>query len=424
MNQFIEVHATKDHVTALRLCRACGTALDEPVLDLGFQPLSNAYLLDRQAPHEMEPHYPLAVYLCDACAFVQIDAVEAPDHIFTAEYAYFSSYSSSWLAHAHAYADRMIAERALDKHSFVVEVASNDGYLLRWFVEAGIRVLGVEPALACAQAARSVGVESETSFFGIETAARILKTHGQADLMAANNVLAHVPNINDFIGGFAILLARNGMATFEFPHLLTLVERNAWDTIYHEHFSYLSVSALAPLFRSHGLQIIDVEELATHGGSLRLFVMRAGAQTVHARVQEMIAREEALRVTSREGYSDFARGVRDSQYALLEYLIAKRRAGKRVAAYGAAAKGNTLMNSCGIRGDLIEYVVDRNPHKVGRKMPGSHIPIRAVEYLEHDSPDVVLIFPWNLTDEILASMEHLRQRGITFAVPIPTIREL
>ena len=406
-----------------RTCRACGNALTQPVLDLGFQPLSNAYLAEDQLA-QMEPNYPLAVFHCDRCALVQIDAVEPPDQIFTAGYAYFSSYSSSWLAHARGYAERMIAEYGLDGTSFVIEVASNDGYLLRWFAQAGIRVLGVEPALACAYAAKSIGIESDTAFFGIETATRLVATHGAAQLMVANNVLAHVPDINDFVAGFAIALAPRGVATFEFPHLLTLVERNAWDTIYHEHYSYLSVSALEPLFRRHGLEIVDVEELITHGGSLRLIVMRAGSRPVHPRVGEMIAREKAMGLTSRAGYEGFARVVRESQYALVEYLIAKRRAGKRVVAYGAAAKGNTLMNSCGIRGDLIEYVVDRNPHKVGQLMPGSHIPIRAVEKLEHDSPDTVLIFPWNLTDEILASMEHVRARGITFAVPIPMVREL
>jgi SAM-dependent methyltransferase len=410
-------------LTPGRSCRACGTVLNEPVLDLGFQPLSNAYLNDVSLA-QMEPHYPLAVYLCDGCALAQIDAVEPPNHIFTAGYAYFSSYSSSWLDHARAYAARMIATRELTAASFVIEVASNDGYLLRWFAEAGIRVLGIEPALACAEAARSIGIESDTAFFGIETATRIVQSHGQADLMAANNVLAHVPDINDFVAGFAIALAPDGLATFEFPHLLSLVEGNAWDTIYHEHFSYLSVSALAPLFRRHALEILDVEELPTHGGSLRLSVTRAGAGSARPSVAEMIERERARGLTTRAGYEAFVLGVRESQYALIEYLIAQRRAGKRVAAYGAAAKGNTLMNSCGIRGDLIEYVVDRNPHKVGCVMPGSHIPIRAVEELERDAVDTVLIFPWNLTAEIVNSMNHLRARGMTFAVPIPRVREL
>jgi SAM-dependent methyltransferase len=423
MEQRLGVSADPSRAVALRLCRACDEELTKPVLDLGFQPLSNAYLTDVQLA-VMEPHYPLAIYLCRRCALMQIDAVEPPDQIFTAGYAYFSSYSTSWLNHARHYAERMVTEHGLTDESFVVEVGSNDGYLLRWFAAAGMRVLGIEPALACAFAARSIGIESEGAFFGIETATRIAQRHGRADLMVANNVLAHVPNINDFVAGFAVLLARDGLATFEFPHLLRLVERNAWDTIYHEHFSYLSVSALLPLFSRHGLEIIDVEEFTTHGGSLRLSVTPAGARCVRPAVAEIVERERAAGLTTRAGYERFVDAVRESQYALIEYLIAKRRAKQRVAAYGAAAKGNTLLNSCGIRGDLIEYVVDRNPHKVGRVMPGSHIPIRAVAELEADTVETVLILPWNLSDEILASMAHLRARGVRFAVPIPFIREL
>ena len=355
---------------------------------------------------------------------VQIDAVEAPEHIFTPDYAYFSSYSASWLVHARTYAERMMRDRSLGPASFVVEVASNDGYLLRWFAAEGIRVLGIEPALACAEAAAGVGVDSYPAFFGTQTAERVVNEHGQADLLVANNVLAHVPNINDFIAGFALALAPQGLATLEFPHLLKLIEGNAWDTIYHEHFSYLSLHALAPLFAKYGLKLVDVEELPTHGGSLRLSVMHAGVREAHPRVDEMLRREYAMRLTERAGYETFAQTVRTSQYDCVEYLIAKRRAGKRVVAYGAAAKGNTLLNSCGIRGDLIEYVVDRNPHKVGKLMPGSHIPIRAVEELERDTPDVVMILPWNLRDEILSALAHMRERGTVFAVPIPHMREV
>ncbi len=404
-------------------CRSCGRERPEAVLDLGVQPLSNRYLAASQL-RDMEPHYPLTLCVCDGCGLAQIDAVERPEQIFTPEYAYFSSYAQSWLAHARTYAERMVQERGLNQKSFVLEVASNDGYLLRWFAQEQIRVLGVEPAVACAQAAKAYGVPSECAFFGIETATRLVQAHGRADLMVANNVLAHVPNINDFVGGFACALAPTGLATFEFPHLLRLVEGNAWDTIYHEHFSYLSLSALQPVFARHGLQIVDVEQLPTHGGSLRLFVVPAGAAVVQKRVEELVAQEQQAGITRHEGYARFTNQVRASQGALYEYLLAQRRAGKRVVAYGAAAKGNTLLNSCGIHQDLIEYVVDRNPHKVGLLMPGSHLPIRAVEDLENDTPDTVLILPWNLADEIMASMQHLRDRGVTFAAPIPMIREL
>lgn len=406
-----------------RSCRACAAPLSESVVDLGMQPLSNGFV-PPELLTAMEPTYPLHVFVCTACWLVQIDAVAARETIFADDYAYFSSYSTTWLDHARRYAERMIAERALGASSLVVELASNDGYLLRWFAERGVPVRGVEPTAGTARAAEAQGVPTTVAFFGRETARALVAAHGQADLMVANNVLAHVPDLNDFIAGIALVLRPDGLATIEFPHLLELLERVEYDTIYHEHFSYFSLLAAAAAFARHGLAVVDVEQLPTHGGSLRLHVAHAGSVPVHERVAELLVRERAAGLDGVGAYRGFAERVRASKFALLEYLIAARRGGLRVAAYGAAAKGNTLLNYCGVRTDLIEYVVDRNPHKVGTYAPGTHLPVRAVDSIDADKPDVLLILPWNLADEITEQMARIRTWGGRFAVPIPLVREL
>jgi len=403
-------------------CRSCDARLSEPFLDLGFQPLANAYRTPEMLT-TMEPHYPLRIFFCESCALVQAEAVEKRETIFADDYAYFSSYSTSWLAHARSYAERMILERRLDERSRVLEIASNDGYLLRWFAERGIPVYGVDPARGCAEAAERVGVPTLVDFFGRQTAERLRDEFGRVDLVVANNVLAHVPDPNDLLAGLATILAPNGLATFEFPHVAHLVRRVAYDTMYHEHYSYLSVLALTPLFARHALVIVDVERLTTHGGSLRLHVMHQGVREPSRAVEQVVAEERAMMLDRAEGYRGFAERVYAAKYALLEALIAERRAGRRVAAYGAAAKGNTLLNTAGIGGDLLSYVVDRNPHKVGRRMPGSHLPIRPVEAILEDRPDRILVLPWNLLDEIGRDIASMATWELRLFVAIPTMQE-
>ena len=406
-----------------RRCRACDAVLSESVVDLGMQPLSNGFVpAERLAA--MEPTYPLHVFVCTACWLVQIDAVAARETIFADDYAYFSSYSTTWLDHARRYAERMIAERKLTARSLVVELASNDGYLLRWFAQRDVPVRGVEPTAGTARAAQEQGVPTTVAFFGRETARALVAEQGRADLLVANNVLAHVPDLNDFIAGMALALAPHGLATIEFPHVLELLERVEYDTIYHEHFSYFSLLSAGAAFARHGLDVVDVEQLPTHGGSLRLHVAHAGTVPVGERVDALLARERAAGLAGVAAYRGFAERVRASKFALLEYLIAARRGGVRVAAYGAAAKGNTLLNYCGVRDDLLHYIVDRNPHKVGTYAPGTHLPVLPVEHVDADRPDVLLILPWNLADEITEQMARVRGWGGCFAVPIPLVREL
>ena len=403
-------------------CRFCGAPLDFTVVDLGMSPLCESYLTPEQA-EEMEPFYPLHVRACRSCLLVQLPAYVPPDDIFR-EYAYFSSYSDSWLEHARAYTDAVAARFRLGEDSFVVELASNDGYLLRNFVARGIRCLGIEPALNVAAAARAQGVETLTEFFGRETAAAVLASHGPADLIVANNVLAHVPDVNDFVGGIGALIGERGVATFEFPHLARLVEGVQYDTIYHEHFSYLSLLTSSAILREHGLEVFDVEELPTHGGSLRLFAAPLGTRPVEPAVAELAARERRQGYAGLEVYDGFRSRVEESKGALLEYLIASRRAGKRVVAYGAPGKGNTLLNYCGIRTDLVEYAVDRNPYKHGRLTPGTHIPIHPPERLAETRPDVIVILPWNLRDEIARQLAYTREWGAELVVPIPTVERV
>jgi SAM-dependent methyltransferase len=390
--------------------------------DLGMSPLANSYLT-RDALSQPETFYPLHVYVCDACFLVQLPAAVAPEAIFS-DYAYFSSYSESWLAHARKFALDAMQRLGLGNGSLVLEVASNDGYLLRNFAERGIGVLGVEPAANVAAAAEAHGVPTMVRFFNSELAQELADTGQLADLLIANNVLAHVPELNDFVAGAARVLKPDGVMTVEFPHVLRLMQGNQFDTIYHEHFSYFSLLSAAPVFSAAGLRIFHVEELATHGGSLRVHACRATsaghpAQSSVARLGEL---ERAAGLTELATYDSFGHGVAGAKRALLSFLIGARESGKVIAAYGAAAKGNTLLNYCGIRGDFIDYVVDRNPAKTGRYLPGSHIPVFPPERIFETRPDYVLILPWNLTAEIAAQMHAVRQWGGRFVVPIPSVK--
>jgi SAM-dependent methyltransferase len=351
---------------------------------------------------------------------VQLQAVETPERIFS-DYAYFSSYSDSWLAHARDYCSAMTARFGLNTGSFVVEIASNDGYLLRNFVAAGIPSLGVEPAANVAQVAREQGVETEIAFFGRETAARLARERRQADLLLGNNVLAHVPDLNDFVAGLRILLAPDGVVTMEFPHLLELILHNQFDTIYHEHFSYFSLLTVRQVFAAHGLEIFDVDRLATHGGSLRIYAAHAGRRPAGERVTGLEAEERARGLDRLETYARFGEQVQHTKRVLLDFLIRAKEERKRVVAYGAPAKGNTLLNYCGIRTDFIDYTVDRSPHKQGLFLPGSRIPIHAPQRIRETRPDYVLILPWNLREEIAGQMSDIRDWGGRFVVPIPRV---
>lgn len=372
----------------------------------------------------MEPFYPLHVWVCDVCFLVQLEAVVGPEDLFgTGDYAYFSSYSDSWLAHARTYTEKMIGRFGFDRRSRVVEIASNDGYLLQYFRERGVPVLGIDPASNCAAAARDKGIETEVAFFGRETARRVAAERGAADLLLGNNVLAHVPDLNDFVAGLKILLAPQGVVTMEFPHLMRLVEGNQFDTIYHEHYSYLGFGTVEQVFAHHGLILFDVEELPSHGGSLRIYARHAEL-SVEPAVHALRAREEAAGMRRLEYYTGFAEQVHETKRGLLEFLIGARRARRRVAGYGAPGKGNTLLNYCGVRTDFVDYTVDRSPHKQGNYLPGSRIPIFAPERILETRPDYVLILPWNLQDEIMDQMAGIRSWGGRFVVPIPKLQVL
>ena len=386
-----------------------------------MSPLCESYVpADRL--DEMEPFYPLHVRVCDACLLVQLPEYVSPAEIFT-EYAYFSAYSESWVDHARRYADAMIGRYGITGGSQVVEIASNDGYLLQHFVARRIPVLGVEPAQNVAEAARARDIPTVSRFFGAAVARDLVDEYGHADLVPANNVLAHVPDINDFVAGLGILLAPRGVTTLEFPHLLRLIEGNQFDTIYHEHYSYLSLHTVELVFAAHGLRVADVEQLATHGGSLRVHARHADDDTEpeSERVAALRALERDHGLDRIDGYRDFRPRVESAKRRLLEFLIAARDAGRRVVGYGAPGKGNTLLNFCGIRTDLLEYTVDRNPYKHGLALPGTRIPIHPPERLDQDAPDYVLILPWNLRSEIVAQLGHLRGRGTEFVVPIPSL---
>ncbi len=402
-------------------CRFCGAALSHVFVDLGMSPLCESFLSEDQL-NRMEPFYPLHVYVCGECFLVQLEEYVSPSDIFT-DYAYFSSYSDSWLSHMKAYTDLVTQRFKLGAKSFVVELASNDGYLLQYFVQKGIPVLGIEPAANVAAVAVEKGIPTLVKFFGVELAKELAGKGQQADLIAGANVLAQVPDVNDFVGGIRILLKPDGVVTIEFPHLMQLVDNNQLDTIYHEHFSYFSLIASEAIFAAHELTIFDVEELSTHGGSLRIYARHAanGSLPVGRRVTELREREIAAGYKKLETYSRFSEKAKATKRNILEFLIKARREGKTVAGYGAPGKGNTLLNYCGVRGDFIDYTVDRNPHKHGKFLPGSHIPIFPPERIRETRPDYVFILPWNLKDEIMKQMAYIREWGGKFVVPIPEI---
>ena len=402
-------------------CRHCQAPLRRTFVDLGMSPPCESFLSADQL-NDSEMFYPLHVYVCDRCFLVQLQQYLPPDAIFS-EYAYFSSYAESWLAHARAYTDQIIARLNLTGRHQVIEVASNDGYLLQYFVARGIPALGIEPAANVAAAAAAKGVPTRVAFFGRSTARALVGEGLRADLLIGNNVLAQVPDIGDFVGGMKEVLRQNGVITMEFPHLVRLIEGNQFDTIYHEHFSYFSLRTAHAIFASHGLTIFDVDELTTHGGSLRIYARHEedSSRPVSDAVGALLAREVASGFDRIEGYSTFAGEVEETKRSLLEFLIGAKRAGRSVAGYGAPGKGNTLLNYCGIRTDLLEYTVDRNPYKHGKFLPGTHIPVFAPGRIDETRPDYVLILPWNLKDEVTAQMGHIRTWGGQFVVPIPRV---
>ncbi|MDP3814385.1 class I SAM-dependent methyltransferase [Pseudomonas sp.] len=403
-------------------CRGCATLLSLPLIDLGTAPPSNAYLRADQL-NQAEQWVPLRVMVCQHCWLVQTEDYRAADSLFDADYAYFSSYSTSWLTHAEHYVAQMVERFGLDAQSRVVEIAANDGYLLQYVARRGIACLGVEPTASTARAAREKGLEIRELFFGEDTAAALAAEGWSADLMAANNVLAHVPDINDFLQGFATLLKPSGVATFEFPHLLRLMAEQQFDTLYHEHYSYLSLTAVQALCTRNGLEIFDVEELPTHGGSLRVYVQRTvGVRATSAAVAELLAREEVAGVKTAGFYSTLAPAAVRIKHELLRFLLQAKAEGKRVVGYGAAAKGNTLLNYAGVKPDLLAWVADANPHKQGKFLPGSRIPIVEPERIDEEKPDYLLILPWNLQAEVIQQQAKVRTWGGQFVVAVPELR--
>ena len=402
-----------------RACRFCKSELRHTFVDLGMSPLCESYLRLEQL-NQMECFYPLHVFVCEKCFLVQLEEFVSPDSIFT-EYAYFSSYSNSWLEHCRHYTDQMLERFRLSRKSLVVELASNDGYLLQYFVQKNVPVLGIEPAANVAKVAEEKNVPTVVKFFGKQVAAELAAEGKQADLLVGNNVLAQVPDLGDFVAGMKLLLKPRGVLTLEFPHLLKLMEENQFDTIYHEHFSYFSFLTAKEILGAYGLVLFDVEELPTHGGSLRIFGRHSDddSKPVTSRVTELSAREEAIGLKRLESYSSFAEKVKKTKRQLLECLIGAKQARKSIAGYGAPGKGNTLLNYCGVGTDFIDYTVDRNPFKHGRFTPGTHIPIYAPERIFQTRPDYVLILPWNLKNEIMQQMARIREWGGKFIVPIP-----
>jgi SAM-dependent methyltransferase len=401
-------------------CRFCGAPVEAVFADLGMSPLANSYL-PAESANSMEPFYPLRALVCGRCFLVQLEEFETPERIFS-DYAYFSSYSSSWLEHSRRYSEQMIARLGLDGSSHVVELASNDGYLLQFFHDRQIPVLGIEPAANVAKVAIQKGIPTLVEFFGRETA-RSLAGESSADLLLGNNVLAHVPDLNDFVAGMKILLKPGGVITMEFPHLMRLIEENQWDTIYHEHFSYFSFLTASRVFEAHGLRLFDVEELPTHGGSLRVYGAHAEdaekAQSDAAR--DLRGRERAAGYEDLQTYLGYGRRVEQDKRQILGFLSGLKEQGLRLAGYGAPAKGNTLLNYCGIGRDFLDYTCDLNPHKQGSFLPGSHIPIRSPDALREDRPDVVLILPWNLKDEIVEQLSFIGEWGGRFAARTPEL---
>jgi SAM-dependent methyltransferase len=403
-------------------CRFCGAKIEHTFVDLGMSPLCESYL-SKDHLNQMEAFYPLHVYVCSECFLVQLQEYVTPEHIFS-DYAYFSSYSDSWLAHAKKYTDQMAQRFGINTQSLVVELASNDGYLLQYFLQKEVPVLGIEPAANVAEVAQRKGISTLIKFFGTQVAKELAEAGNTADLLLGNNVLAQVPDINDFVAGMKILLKPTGVITMEFPHLQMLMEQNQFDTIYHEHFSYFSLVTVEKIFGAHGLTIFDVEELPTHGGSLRIYARHRGdsSKPVSDQVSQLRLREQAMGFMELATYSRFAEQVKETKRRLLQFLIEAKREGKRIAGYGAPGKGNTLLNYCAIRTDFLDYTVDRNPHKHGRFLPGTHVPIYPPERIQETRPDFLLILPWNLKDEIMNQNAFIREWGGKFVVPIPEVK--
>jgi 2-polyprenyl-3-methyl-5-hydroxy-6-metoxy-1,4-benzoquinol methylase len=400
-------------------CRFCKTELEHVFIDLVNSPASNSFLSAEQL-NEPETYFPLKVYTCHNCFLVQVDEYKKSDAIFNSDYVYFSSYSKSWLQHAKEYTELMIEKFGFDKSSRVIEIASNDGYLLQYFHQKGIPVLGIEPTANTAAAALEKGVESVIDFFGVRLATELRKKNTGADLLLGNNVLAHVPDIVDFVKGMKIILNPGGVITMEFPHLGQLVDNNQFDTIYHEHFSYLSFHTVKEIFAAQGLTMFDVQEIPTHGGSLRIYAKHdQDSRPISPNVADLLEREKKKGMRSMDYYSNFQQRAQKVKIDLLSFLVEAKKAGKKVAGYGAAAKGNTLLNFCGVKNDLIDFVADANPHKQNKWLPASHIPVVNEEYLKASHPDFVILFPWNLKNELTKQLSYIKEWNARFVIPIP-----
>lgn len=406
-------------------CRFCKTQLKHVFIDLGNSPPSNSFLTKDQL-NEPEVFYPLKVYTCHNCFLVQIDEYKKSEAIFNSNYAYFSSYSLTWLAHAEKYSEMMINRFGINQNSKVIELASNDGYLLQYFKQKNIPILGIEPTANTAEVAIKKGIETVIDFFGVRLAKELIEKNIYADLLLGNNVLAHVPDIVDFVRGMKIILRQTGIITMEFPHLMQLVENNQFDTVYHEHFSYLSFHTVKQIFESQGLALFDVEEIPTHGGSLRIYAKHVddNSKNISPNVSNLLAKEERNGMSGLEYYANFQDKAFNIKLELLDFLVEKKKNNKRIAAYGAAAKGNTLLNYCGVKNDLVEYVVDANPHKQDKFLPASHIPIVNEDYLKASHPDYVIILPWNLKDEITDQLSYIKNWNGQFVIPIPKLQLL
>jgi 2-polyprenyl-3-methyl-5-hydroxy-6-metoxy-1,4-benzoquinol methylase len=403
-------------------CRFCKNELTHEFVDLGFSPPSNSFLTKEQL-NSPETFYPLKIMVCEKCFLVQIDELAKHDDIFNADYVYFSSFSTSWLAHAHAYTQMMIKRFGFNEKSQVIEIASNDGYLLQYFKEQGVPVLGIEPAANTAVVAKEKGIESVVDFFGVRLANLLVAKDTKADLLLGNNVLAHVPDINDFVGGLKILLKENGVITFEFPHLLQLIDKNQFDTIYHEHFSYFSFYTTQKIFEKHGLQLFDVEEIPTHGGSIRIFAKHKEdtSKTVSDNVDRMLQKEKAFGLNELAIYQTFQKKAEKVKNDFTQFLLHAKQDGKKVAGYGAAAKGNTLLNFAGIKKDLLHFITDASPHKQNKFLPGVHIPVYDEQKIKMEKPDYVVVLPWNLKEEICAQLTYIKEWGGKFVVAVPEL---
>ena len=403
-------------------CRICSINLEEPFLSLGKSPVANS-LLTKEDLHKMEMFFPLDLYVCEKCWLVQLEEFETPEKIFSSDYPYFSSYSESWLKHCKDYAEMMIEKLGLSEKSFVLEVGSNDGYLLQYFKARHIPVLGVEPAENVGRVAIEKGIPTDITFFNTSYAKKLKEKGKLADLIIGNNVLAHNPNLHDFVEAMKIALKPDGIITMEFPHLMKLIQENQFDTIYHEHFSYFSFYAVKKLFSLHELEIFDVEEIPTHGGSLRIYAKhKEKILSSTKRVEELLEKEKDFGIFDLQTYHNFKNKVEATKRAFLLFLIRAKNEGKKVVGYGAPAKASTLLNYCGVRTDFIDYTVDKNPHKQGKFIPGVHIPIKHPDKIKEDKPDYVVIFPWNIKDEIMEQLKYIREWGGKFVVPIPELR--